>query len=130
MSTDKNKLKCLAYYRLACAVIAVGYASLIFGFTPKFFFNFLTNWGNVMLAFTYTLLAIAHFREGQYFERYKRTTKRSSLFWKVVVLSYECMMLMVCMITLGYWFAVLPTDLVLPDDVKKPNLDSSIALDL
>ena len=30
------------------------------------------------------------------------------------------------MITLGYWLAVFPTDMVLPDDVKKPDVDWSL----
>ncbi|MFN9904024.1 MAG: hypothetical protein ACK55Z_35655 [bacterium] len=40
------------------------------------------------------------------------------------------MVLMVVMITLGYWLAVFPTDLVLPDDVRKPDLDPKIEKEL
>ena len=46
------------------------------------------------------------------------------------MLVYECNTLLVWMITIGYWCAVFPTDLVLPDDVKKPNLDPKISADL
>jgi len=41
-------------------------------------------------------------------------------------LFYQLTVLMVCVITLGYWLAVFPTDLVLPDNVQKPDVDWSL----
>lgn len=81
-----------------------------------------------MTAITFVMLFFAHLFEGNYKLKWK--LKGSGCFWKFVVLVYECNVLMVWMITLGYWLAVFPADLVLPDDVYKPGLDPTIDVDL
>lgn len=45
------------------------------------------------------------------------------------MLGYEAMVLLITMITIGYWTAIFPTDLVLPDDVRKPNLNETIDIE-
>lgn len=115
---------------MICAVLATGYAVILFSFTPKYYFNFLTNWGNTITAITFIMLSIAHYSQGHYKCGRKWEIKGKSCYWKLVVLVYECNTLVVWMITIGYWFAVFPTDLVLPDYVVKPNLNPKIAADL
>jgi hypothetical protein len=115
---------------LICAVITTGYAVLLFAFTPKYYFNFLTNWGNTITPITFIMLSIAHWKQGHYKCGRQWEIKGKSCYWKFVVLVYECNTLVVWMITIGYWFAVFPTDLVLPDYVVKPNLDPKMSADL
>ena len=119
-----EKLGWLAKYRLFCAIGSLIYVGLLFGFSYQFYFNFLTNWGNTALAIVFTMLAIAHFKQGHYKkESNLRVNGTDGLYWKLVVLGYEAMVLLITMITIGYWTAIFPTDLVLPDDVAKPNLN-------
>jgi len=131
MCVKPDKLKFLARYRLICALGAVVYNALLLRFSYEFFFNFLTNWGNIALLITFSLLAYSHFRQGHY-----RCGSNMSIdaedgwFWKLVVLCYELTVIMVTMITICYWVAIFPTDLVLPDNVKKPGFDRNVDIDL
>jgi hypothetical protein len=122
-----ERYRLMAIYRLICAVCFTGYFAILFGCTVKYYFSFLTNWGNTALALNYCLLASAHYRAGHYRRRITnwQVQKQSGSFWKYQVLVYECTVLLIVMITIGYWLAIFPTSLVLPIKVEKPGLDTS-----
>jgi len=56
----------LAKYRLVVAIIGTIYFGAQFSLQHKTYFDYLTNWGNLMGAFTYVMLAVAHYREGHF----------------------------------------------------------------
>jgi len=58
--------RCLAFFRLAVAVCAIAYMIVIFSFTFEKYFDYLTNWGNAMMAITFTVLTIGHCRAGHF----------------------------------------------------------------
>lgn len=77
---------------------------------PGSYFNYLTNWGNVMVSMTFITLSIAHYYEGHLFCRKPKARywEHNSYYWKWSTFVYEGCVVMIFEITACFWLIVFP----------------------
>jgi hypothetical protein len=77
---------------------------------PKRYYNYLTNWGNTMVALKFIILTVGHCLQGHYSKnRVARKSKRcAALYWKFSVIAYENCVTVIFIITVGFWTIVFP----------------------
>ena len=77
---------------------------------PGSYFNYLTNWGNVMVSITFITLSFGHYYEGHLClkRRESEYSDQSPNFWKWATFLYECCVVMIFEITACFWLVVFP----------------------
>lgn len=112
----------LAVYRLCVSVATTTYFVLVFSLNGIDYFNYLTNWGNFLNCLNFNTLMLAHILRGDYRCSYccqrQETCAAPGWYWKMSTFIYECTVLLICEITLGYWLIVFPCFLFYPDWVN------------
>jgi len=73
------------------------------------YFNYLTNWGNCLMAINFNILSACHFFLGHHSCR-KHPSKWPvwSHYWKLATFIYEVTAVMILLITVSYWLVVFP----------------------
>ena len=111
--TTRSSTCCVAYYRGWAQFATVIYAVSLLAISGAEFFNYLTNWGNVLNAICFNMLSASHFFEGHHDCRGchgtgPRRWHINHKVWKIVNFCYELTATVILEITVCYWFLVFP----------------------